>query len=281
MSRSRSASRSPRLAPSWLRQDDLDLQACFAEEPPAREALDEAAGAPWRGYPRIPAAGDSSGFLRWCLLAREQPPGLARRWKWTSAERDAALAGMMSLCCEPPASAASSGSAQRAAEAEGEAGDAAQAGAAAEAAAEETPAPNSDPSGSEEEFESARDETDGVRDEEQKRWPNVVAQMRRFWTEAGAEAAFHRNEWDRQKTTEDAARKLQCRKDGNFKMRAPRSPSEAAERDNFLREELACHLAANKERALWRRREQKLYADVALLLARGGAQSLGASAIGA
>ena len=168
MSGSRSATRSPRLAPSWLRQDDLDLQTCFAEEPPAQEALAEAAVAPWHGYPRLPAAGDSSGFLRWCLLAREQPPGLARRWKWTSAERDAALAGMMSLCCEPLASAASSGSAQRAAEAEGEAGDVAQASDAAEAAADETAAPNVDPSDSEEEFESARDEIDGVRDEEQK-----------------------------------------------------------------------------------------------------------------
>ena len=105
--------------------------------------------------------------------------------------------------------------------------------------------------------------------------------MRRFWTEAGAEAAFHRNEWDRKKTSEDVARKRQCREDANFKTRARRSPSETAQCKHFFREEAACQLAAEKERAQWRRREQKWFAEVAQLRARGGAQSSGASAIDA
>ena len=256
----RAQTRSPRRAVgSWRLADDLALRAAFAEAPPASEAQASVGGPPWLGFPRLPAAGDNIGFLRWRALTGELPPDSEFAWKWTAADRDEARDDMLCLFHRPQPMAASArriagGAVESSCEAE------------ADEAAESAP---SSVSSSEEEFEGAHNEKEGVRDEEARRWPNVVAQMQKFWSEAAAEATRLQSLWEAAKQKEDVTRRADARKIYLLTFRAvgaaaPNDPF--AEHTDFCREEAACDRAAAKERARWRLRAQLKFEEAAELL---------------
>ena len=215
---SRPATRSPRrAAATWRRSDDP----------------------PWSGYPALPAAGDSLGFLRWRSLSGDQPPGQAA-WKWTAADRSEARKGMLALAQHSLASAA-----EPSCGAERDCDD-----------------------GDDDDFDGASDEKDGVRCEEAERWLDVVALMQKFWSEAAAESPLLRNQWDRARAREDRRRRAEARAlfIANFGPRRAWPDDPFAEGGEFRREELACKRKAAEERAYWSRREALKFEEVALLL---------------
>lgn len=244
-------------------QNDRTLTQLPAKKPTSQAAAN-ASGAPWPGHPGLPAFGDCSGFQQWRLLARP-PLGLPAAWLWTAAARREAFAGLTSLCRPPPLTSIVAGDAQLAEDAAVPSHEATAAQAAESAEEDASTDGNAEPLTSEDECDSANSEKQSVRREEAKHWPNVLAQMRRFWSEAGAEAARLRDLWERARALEDNNRDADLRAAFNRDFRSCRAPSAARE---FVKEELACRAAAAKERARWALRAQQRFDEVARVLLR-------------
>ena len=275
----RSQSRSPRraVASDW-RPGGRALRDALAEFP-----LADVGFLPWLGYPGAPAPGDGLGVLRWCLLARGQPPGQRfARTPWTAAERGAAFANVTALCYEPlpvagvaqlddaaPPSAAHAVSAVAAAQLDETAAPSREAERAKTAQSiEESVASSGDECGSDCEFEGAREERASVRREEAARYRDALAQMQTLWSEAAAETVRLRSVWDRLKARESVDRRAATRSDVLPSLRRSLLSREQffAERELFLREEAACEDAEARERARWSLRLQLKIEEVARAL---------------